>query len=462
MKRRWLLFWLGVMLAVGGWGGARAQTAEPPSRPTYTVQSGDTLFDIAVRFGVSLPALQAANPAVDPALLQVGQRLFIPGLDGLSGDLSVHYLAVGETLDSVAWRYGLQTATLVRLNRVLNPHTAYIGQPVIVLNAPEVGAPVTTGQLYTVRPGEGWLQVAARHNHNPWALAALNRQPAPADVAPGAALLLPGDTPLRALPEPLADFSLGPLPARQGKTLVVRVRATTALSLTGSLGAWPLNFAPLEGAWVALHGIERFAPINVYPLSLHYTDSTGFTGQWVQGLALNAGLYGADPPLRVDPATIDPAVTEPEAALIANLARTFTPQRYWTEAFRLPSVGGLRSLFGVLRTYNNNAYTSYHAGVDFSGAEDRPITAPAPGVVVLVQPLTVRGLATFIDHGWGVFTGYWHQSSTQVSVGDRVETGQIIGFQGSTGRVTGPHLHWEVWVNGAPVDPLDWTAQPIP
>lgn len=459
---RWWLFLLVMALSLNAWGGAHAQTVEPPSRPTYMVQSGDTLFGIAVRFGVSLPALQAANPGVDPALLQVGQRLFIPGLEGLSGDLSVHYLAAGETVLSVAWRYGLNPATLVRLNRLLNLDAAYIGQPVIIINTPETSQPITTGVVHLARPSEGWLQLAARHRANPWALAALNRQTSPADMAPGTTLVLPGQAPLRALPAPLTDFALGPLPARQGKTLVVRVRATDVVSLTGSLGEWPLHFVPFEDGWVALHGIERFTPLSVYPLMVQYTHHGGDTGQWTQGLAINAGLYGADPPLTVDPVTIDPTVTQPEAELIASLARTFTPQRYWTEAFRLPSVGGLRSLYGVLRTYNNNAYTSYHAGVDFSGAEDRPITAPAPGVVVLAQALTVRGLATFIDHGWGVYTGYWHQSSTQVNVGDRVTTGQIIGFQGATGRVTGPHLHWEVWVNGAPVDPLDWTVQPIP
>jgi len=74
----------------------------------------------------------------------------------------------------------------------------------------------------------------------------------------------------------------------------------------------------------------------------------------------------------------------------------------------------------------------------------------------------VRGNATVIDHGWGVYTGYWHQSVSQVNVGDRVETGQVIGFNGSTGRVTGPHLHWELWVGGFQADPLQWTETEFP
>jgi murein DD-endopeptidase MepM/ murein hydrolase activator NlpD len=125
-------------------------------------------------------------------------------------------------------------------------------------------------------------------------------------------------------------------------------------------------------------------------------------------------------------------------------------------------VGAIRSRFGALRSYNGGPYDSFHGGVDFSGAEDRPITAPAPGVVVLAEPLTVRGNATIIDHGWGVFTGYWHQSAIQVQAGQRVETGQVIGYQGATGRVTGPHLHWEIYVGGYQVEPLTWTETSFP
>jgi murein DD-endopeptidase MepM/ murein hydrolase activator NlpD len=83
-------------------------------------------------------------------------------------------------------------------------------------------------------------------------------------------------------------------------------------------------------------------------------------------------------------------------------------------------------------------------------------------VVVFAGPLTVRGNATYIDHGWGVYTGYLHQSQLLVQAGDRVETGQLIGMVGNTGRATGPHLHWEVWVGGVPVQPLDWTSQSYP
>ncbi len=74
----------------------------------------------------------------------------------------------------------------------------------------------------------------------------------------------------------------------------------------------------------------------------------------------------------------------------------------------------------------------------------------------------MRGIATIIDHGWGVYSGIWHQSKTVVKVGDMVDTGQLIGEIGGTGRVTGPHLHWEVWANGVQVEPLDWLENLYP
>ena len=109
----------------------------------------------------------------------------------------------------------------------------------------------------------------------------------------------------------------------------------------------------------------------------------------------------------------------------------------------MPSMGEFRSVFGSLSSYNGGPYDSFHGGVDFAGGEDQTIKAPAPGVVVFTGTLTVRGNATIIDHGWGVYTGYWHQSQILVKPGDHVEPGQVLGFQGATGRVTGPHLHWE-------------------
>jgi murein DD-endopeptidase MepM/ murein hydrolase activator NlpD len=156
---------------------------------------------------------------------------------------------------------------------------------------------------------------------------------------------------------------------------------------------------------------------------------------------------------------LDRAVEDAELSLIERVMSGFTPTRYFDGQMGLPAAAPVSSRFGNLRSYNGGAFERIHAGTDFAGASGTPVMATAPGQVVLADTLNVRGVATIIDHGWGVFTGYWHQTEQYVEVGDFVTTGQVIGTIGSTGRVTGAHLHWEVWVNGVPVDPMDWVQQ---
>jgi murein DD-endopeptidase MepM/ murein hydrolase activator NlpD len=67
-----------------------------------------------------------------------------------------------------------------------------------------------------------------------------------------------------------------------------------------------------------------------------------------------------------------------------------------------------------------------------------------------------------LDHGWGVYSGFWHQSTILVEAGGAVATGQQIGTIGSTGLSTASHLHWEMWVNGNQVDPLQWVREAFP
>lgn len=173
--------------------------------------------------------------------------------------------------------------------------------------------------------------------------------------------------------------------------------------------------------------------------------------------------------LTVPPETVDPANTKPEDELWTSLAQTFTEDKSWDGVFAspvaLPSPCGYTSFFGERRSYNGSAFNYFHTGLDFCynyNNEVNEIYAPAPGKVVFAGPLTVRGNATMIDHGWGIYTGYMHQDKIFVKEGDRVETGQVIGTIGETGRVNGPHLHLEVWVGGVQVDPMDWLESSYP
>jgi murein DD-endopeptidase MepM/ murein hydrolase activator NlpD len=97
-----------------------------------------------------------------------------------------------------------------------------------------------------------------------------------------------------------------------------------------------------------------------------------------------------------------------------------------------------------------------HTGIDFGVSYGTPIHAAADGVVVSAGPLGGYGNATIIDHGGSLATLYAHQSQLRVSPGQHVSRGQIIGLSGCSGYCTGPHLHFEVRVNGVPVNPLPY------
>jgi len=117
-----------------------------------------------------------------------------------------------------------------------------------------------------------------------------------------------------------------------------------------------------------------------------------------------------------------------------------------------PVAGRITSAFGT-RSDPFTAAPAEHDGLDVAAPEGTPIRAPAPGVVVRAGPRGGYGNAVEIDHGGGVVTLYGHASQLMVSPGEFVQAGQEIARVGSTGRSTGPHLHFEVRVGGRPVDP---------
>ena len=196
------------------------------------------------------------------------------------------------------------------------------------------------------------------------------------------------------------------------------------------------------------------------------TLQNGSQFSYAQSVLISNGDYPFDPVLTVSPETIDPSVTKPEDAEWFALTSTATAEKMWDGIFASPAPPPFSdcwpSRFGNRRSYNGSEYAYFHTGLDFCGGVGTEILAPAAGRVVFAGPLTVRGNATLIDHGWGVYSGYAHQSEILVTVGDLVEPGQLIGKVGGTGRVTGPHLHWEILVGGIQVDPMDWLDQIFP
>jgi murein DD-endopeptidase MepM/ murein hydrolase activator NlpD len=145
----------------------------------------------------------------------------------------------------------------------------------------------------------------------------------------------------------------------------------------------------------------------------------------------------------------------PEVARI-NAARALTSvSNGWRQSFIWPAVGRTSGVFGAQRIYRGGEEGAYHSGVDIAGGAGAPVTAPADGVVVLAaaKPFTLEGNLLIIDHGMGLNSAFLHLSRIDVREGDRVFRGQRVGAIGSSGRATGPHLHWAVKWRSARVDP---------
>ena len=121
--------------------------------------------------------------------------------------------------------------------------------------------------------------------------------------------------------------------------------------------------------------------------------------------------------------------------------------------FSMPLEGITTSLYGHRRFFNDQP-RSPHSGLDIAAPTGTPIVAPAQARVALVDDLYYNGKSVFLDHGQGLITMYCHLSEQTVRTGELVQQDQVIGLVGATGRVTGPHLHWSVSLNGYRIDPL--------
>ena len=218
----------------------------------------------------------------------------------------------------------------------------------------------------------------------------------------------------------------------------------------------------LDGQWIALVGI----PLSTKP-GTHYITVKAETGASSrQQFAVENKDY---PEQRltlknkqmVNPNAANLARIKADRIPINKALATWSNQQQIDTDFIAPVDGRLSSLFGLKRFFNDQPRNP-HSGLDIAAPSGTPIKAPAPALVIETGNFYYNGNTVFLDHGQGLITGYFHMTEIKVKPGQRVYRGETLGTVGETGRVTGPHLHWNVYLNRTKVDPALFISQYIP
>ncbi len=264
--------------------------------------------------------------------------------------------------------------------------------------------------------------------------------------------------------QPAASVSWAPPQPVQGSAVVVIVAPETtrgrgaAVAVQGTLAGVPLRFArDRDGRFRALGAF----PVNARPhvlVPLAVISAAGDTVHQVARISVGDGAFRTERlrlPRRfvTPPVALRPRLQEERRTIREALGRTGETPRLWDTTFVRPLAGRVNDGFGTRRVLNTET-RSRHLGVDLSAVRGAPVHATNRGVVIVAGRFYYQGNAVYIDHGAGLITAYMHMSRRLVAAGDTVRAGQVIGFVGATGRVTGPHLHWSAYFGRVLFDPL--------
>ncbi len=433
----------------------------------YYVKAGDTLWTIARNLHISYAELLDVNGLTESSSIIPGTELTIPGLNGITGVLSSTRVPFGETLESLSRRYQIPQETLIKVNRLTSPIELYVGVSAVLVSDEEVVD--RAGKRVSLAPGQSALEIAIRENINPWSLIVSNGEEGEWDLLPGEVFFIPGtegDGP-GGFPGEINEVTYAPNNFVQGHTSVITVEAVEGSSLIGSLGDYPVSFFTENGeTYLALQGLHAKEKTGLKPLSISGKLPDGTPFAHTQMISVISGDYHYEDIFGVPQNTVGLEITEEETQLLKEYADQATPDKLWNGAFTIPVPpelsGAYSSYYGGRRSYNGSGYFYFHSGLDYYSVMGGNIYAAAAGQVVYQGSLLLHGNTTMIDHGWGVYSLYAHQSEFLVQKGEQVSRGELIGRVGSTGRSSGAHMHWEIWVGGIQVDPLEWVNDVYP
>ncbi len=386
----------------------------------YVVQSGDTLASIATQFATTPDQISQVNHLGASAPLLPGEKLQVPSKATAAATPTVppnaltYTVKSGDTLAKIASSFSISVDDLAKANNIQDMDSLSVGQELVI---------------------------------------------------PGTQITLPD------------GIALNPTGVKQGNTLEFRITSSDVVSATGRFQingqqayyiSRDLQFFKDNGQLYALAGIDRCNNTGTFPVTIQMTLASGESRTLSFNVRINATQYPIqDITLTPQMASLlDPVIEQAELNLLNRTLSAYNPERLWDGPFQMPlkvQDPPISALYGERRSYNGGAPGACgHEGQDFAVNGGTPVYAPAGGIVALAEPLKVRGNVVFINHGLGVFGGFYHLSEIDVKQGQRVNAGDLIGKVGTTGFSTGNHLHWSMWVHGVYVDPIEWTRRTLP
>ncbi|MFQ5683923.1 MAG: M23 family metallopeptidase [Candidatus Binatia bacterium] len=286
--------------------------------------------------------------------------------------------------------------------------------------------------------------------------------------APGAVIALVGLVCLMAqvssAKEDSWTITVEPLEVFQGGVVEVRVSGEEVGGVKGRFRNQEIPFFRSEGGpYMALLGVDLEEQPGRLGITIEGRTRSGTRKK--QPITLRVKKKGFAREKITVPAAFDhfDGATlqriQKEGARIAQIWKISSPQRWWKGRFIAPVPGKITSPFGLHRVVNGLP-RSRHGGVDLKAALGTSIVAANDGRVVLLDNLFFTGKSIVLDHGGGLYTMYFHLSKFLVDAHALVRKGDLMGLAGMTGRVTGPHLHWGVRLNGARIDPMELLTVP--
>jgi LysM repeat protein len=438
-----------------------AQLLAPGDPFTYQVNAGDTLYSIALRYGVSVDSILGANGLTNPDVIYVGQQLVIPVPDA-SGQ-QVHTVQAGESLSMIARRYTVTVDEIVSANGLADRNRISVGQRLVIPGGQVPQAAALTAVTYTVQRGDSLYRIALIFGITVDDLLAVNDLAGTNAIYPGLELRIP----TAGQPVPAA----GPGEASAGEP------QTGGLTYTVRLGDTLYGIAIAQGVTVdgivAANALTRSDQIYVgQVLNLPEAGQTArpapaqtavshrvVQGQTLYEIALRYGVT-------VSALSAANGINNP-AQIVAGQVLSIPSAQAGSSSVAYASQGDglcvnvelqgtgtgyfIRPVRGYVITQQ---FFPWHSGIDLALDTGNSVFAADSGTVIFAgwNPVGYGNLIV-LDHGNGWRTYYAHLSQITVSCGAWIPRGSIVGASGSTGNSTGPHLHFEMLRYGIAVNP---------